>query len=51
VRLIDDHQIEMPHPEALDAVRVLRIDEIHHRGVGGEEHPPLSAFVGDQVHR
>ena len=50
VGLVDDHQIEVPHPEALDAPAVFRIDEVHHRGVGGEEHAPLTAFVGYQVH-
>ncbi len=49
--LVDDHQIEVPHPEALHTVGVLRIDEVHHRGVVGEEHPTLTAFVGHQVHR
>ena len=51
VRLIDDHQIEVPHPETLHTARILRIDEVHHRGVGGEKHPPLTALVGHQIHR
>ena len=49
VRFIDDHQIEVPHPEAFDALGVFGLDEVHHRGVGGEEHPPLAALVGHQV--
>ena len=51
VGLVDDHQIEMPDPKALDAVGVLCIDEVHHRWVGGEEHATLATFVGDEIHR
>jgi len=64
VRLVDDHQVEMPDAEAALAVpatscapgtpRALQrylVDQSHHRRIGSDEHPPFSVAVADQVHR
>ena len=49
--LINDHQVEMAYPETLDAMAIFRIDEVHHRRIGGEKHSPFSTAVDHEVHR
>ncbi len=50
VRLVDDHQVEIPHPETGDAVVGL-VDQVEHGRVGAHVHPPLGVLFRDQVHR
>jgi hypothetical protein len=48
VRLVDDHEVEVPHAEAPLAVGGL-VDQPHHRRIGGDVDAPLGLLVGDEV--
>ncbi len=50
VRLVDDHEIEVPDPEAGLAARRL-VDEPHHRRIGADVDPARLVLLGHQVHR
>jgi hypothetical protein len=50
VRLVDDNEVEVARPE-LDLPVLLAVDQVHHRRICGEEHPPLADALGHEVHR
>ena len=50
VRLVDDHEIEMPDPEAGLGARRL-VDQPHHRRIGADVDPARLVLLGHQVHR
>jgi hypothetical protein len=50
VRLIDDDEVVIPHPETpLPGLHL--VDQPHHGRVGGNVHPALPVLVGDEIHR
>ena len=50
VRLVDDHEIEVPDPEAGLGARRL-VDQPHHRRIGADVDPARLVLLGHQVHR
>ena len=50
VRLVDDHEIEMPDPEAGLGARRL-VDQPHHRRIGADVDPARLVLLGHQIHR
>ena len=50
VRLVDDHEVEMPDPEAGLGARRL-VDQPHHRRIGADVDSAGLVLLGHQVHR
>ncbi len=53
VGLVDDDQIEVPHPEPglVGIGAQVGIDQAHHGRIGTHIHPAFGVLLGDQVHR
>ena len=49
VRLVDHHEVEVAGTECPYA-RVGVVDQVHHRRVGADVHPPVGDLLGHQVH-
>lgn len=49
VRLVNDDQIEIAGPEATFRGVVHRIDEVHHRGIGGDIDAAVAGLLRHEI--